>query len=123
MGWANCGEDSKGRKIGYAIEAFCDHPGCTETIDRGLSYACGGMHGVGPDGACEGYFCGNHLRGVHVEDDLPMMCFSCAEAIEKEAKEFPNVEEDEYEELDKIQSEAKAIGSENDETDSDVEAT
>lgn len=65
MGWANCGTDSKGRDIGYAFEATCDHPGCKEKIDRGLAYACGGMHGeYDRDGgyyACEGYFCSKHL--------------------------------------------------------------
>jgi len=56
MGWAFCGEDSQGREIGYAIAATCDHPGCNERIDRGLSYACGGEHGV-TEWSCERYFC------------------------------------------------------------------
>lgn len=59
MGWANCGKDSRGRWIGYAHSAKCDERGCKERIDRGLSYACGGMHGN--DGGCEGYFCAKHL--------------------------------------------------------------
>ena len=65
MGWGDCGEDNKGRPIGYCHEATCDHPGCEAKIDRGLSYACGGMHGEG-ERSCEGYFCGEHL--VYVED-------------------------------------------------------
>lgn len=60
MGWANCGNDSQGRPIGYAVEATCDHPGCKTKIDRGLAYACGGMHGDS-DG-CEKYFCTEHLQ-------------------------------------------------------------
>lgn len=28
MSWADCGEDSKDRPIGWAVEATCDHPGC-----------------------------------------------------------------------------------------------
>lgn len=44
MGWADCGVDSNGRSIGYAFDAICDHPECSEQIDLGLSYACGGMH-------------------------------------------------------------------------------
>ncbi len=48
MGWANCGEDSQGRPIGYAHEGICDHPGCEARIDRGLEFACGGMHGDTP---------------------------------------------------------------------------
>jgi len=45
MGWAHCGHDSKGRSIGYGVRAICDHPGCKADIDRGLDFACGGMHG------------------------------------------------------------------------------
>jgi hypothetical protein len=72
MGWGNCGSDSKGRPIGYVHAATCDHPGCTKKIDRGLAYACGGMHGPGAylggdddvdwqDVSCEGYFCEEHM--------------------------------------------------------------
>lgn len=63
MGWADCGDDSQGRPIGYAHEALCDFEGCDKQIDRGLAYACGGMHGEdNPEGACEGYFCYEHLE-------------------------------------------------------------
>jgi hypothetical protein len=65
MGWGDCGTDRKGRPIGYLHRGKCDHPGCKTKIDRGLSYACGGMHGTG-EGGCEGYFCYEHL--YHVED-------------------------------------------------------
>lgn len=117
MGWADCGKDSKGRSIGYAFIAKCDQPGCKRKIDRGLSYACGGMHGGGV--GCKGYFCSKHLRCVLVEEDNPMMCDACASIIEKEAKDFPNAEEDEFEELDAIKSditeeERKAIQDEED---------
>lgn len=79
MGWGNCGEDSKGRPIGYYHEATCDHPGCDAKIHRGLSYACGGMHGEG-ERSCEGYFCGKHMS--YVEDpskvmDVPQLCETC----------------------------------------------
>lgn len=60
MGWANYGEDSQGRPIGYAHEAICDHPSCDAKIDRGLSYACGDMHGD-DEISCEKYFCDDHL--------------------------------------------------------------
>lgn len=76
MGWASCGTDSQGRPIGYAHEATCDHPGCNAKIDRGLAYACGGMHGDGGhrgDFGCEKYFCGQHLKsGEHDQ-----LCFEC----------------------------------------------
>lgn len=61
MGWSNCGLDSNGRPIGYVFAATCDFEGCEAKIDRGLGYACGGMHGEDdPPGSCEGYFCGKH---------------------------------------------------------------
>lgn len=76
MGWADCGTDSEGRPIGYAFEATCDHPECDAKIDRGLSYACGGMHGEvsvsnGQGGdfvpTCEKYFCEKHLIPVEAD--------------------------------------------------------
>jgi len=61
MGWGYCGEDAEGRPIGYSIEATCDHPGCNAPIDRGLSYACGDMHGFAEAG-CDKYFCSEHRQ-------------------------------------------------------------
>lgn len=84
MGWANCGTDSQGRPIGYAHEATCDHHGCNENIDRGLSYACGGMHGEnGFD--CEKYFCYKHLYFIDADSDdvLGPVCEECRNAYEK----------------------------------------
>lgn len=69
MGWANCGDDTTGRPIGYAYDATCDHPGCDEEIHRGLSYVCGGdMHGDTELG-CEKYFCPSHVTMTRVADD------------------------------------------------------
>ncbi|WP_332822197.1 hypothetical protein [Stutzerimonas kunmingensis] len=77
MGWANCGKDSKGRPIGYAHAAKCDHPGCDADIDRGLSYACGGMHGQN-EVDCEGYFCQKHLQTfVDTGEDSFTVCEAC----------------------------------------------
>jgi hypothetical protein len=79
MGWGDCGVDSKGRPIGYVHPARCDHSGCKEKIDRGLAYACGGMHGK-HDGDCEGYFCAKHLHGVEDPDKRlhsPQLCEAC----------------------------------------------
>lgn len=90
MGWANCGFDSQGRPIGYAHEAICDHPGCDQKIDRGLAYACGGMHGDLGGEACEKYFCGKHLFFVDHEamgyDQLTsgQLCETCY----NDAKEY-----------------------------------
>lgn len=72
MGWGHCGTDGEGREIGYYIDATCDHPECNEEIDRGLGYACGGMHGDGNiynmEIGCEKYFCSAHLNYVGLSD-------------------------------------------------------
>lgn len=83
MGWAHCGKDSKGRSIGYGVPAICDHPGCKTKIDRGLAYACGGMHGNetlgghrdGDIEVCDEYFCEDHRRYNAVADTS--VCFTC----------------------------------------------
>ncbi|KTT56433.1 hypothetical protein NS337_03625 [Pseudomonas oryzihabitans] len=79
MGWGNCGHDSKGRPIGYVHEGTCDHPGCDKEIDRGLGYACGGMHGEG-EHYCEGYFCGDHLWHIEVDGAYIQVCAECRAA-------------------------------------------
>jgi len=85
MGWADCGKDSKGRSIGYAHDATCDHEGCEEPINRGLGCACGGMHGDCGGQACDGYFCEKHLHFVDSEamgfDELRdgMLCGGCVQ--------------------------------------------
>ena len=78
MGWANCGDDSKGRAIGYAHAATCDFAGCAAKIDRGLAYACGGMHGE-ENFACEGYFCSVHMvHGVEtIDGEVTQLCVKC----------------------------------------------
>jgi hypothetical protein len=77
MGWADCGNDSTGRQIGYAFPATCDEPGCDNEIDRGLAYACGDMHGEGVH-YCERYFCYEHL--VYCDAANTWVCRECAEA-------------------------------------------
>jgi len=81
MGWADCGTDSEGRPIGYAFPATCDHPGCDTKIDRGLSYACGNMHGNTNFG-CEGYFCTEHLMMVDKDHDS-QLCPECCKLMEE----------------------------------------
>ena len=81
MGWANCGEDSKGRPIGYAHSAKCDHPQCDAEIDRGLAYACGGMHGE-HEYDCERYFCEKHLsEWVKDGSEYLNVCEECAASL------------------------------------------
>ena len=78
MGWSHCGTDSKGREIGYSIEAKCDALGCDTVINRGLAYACGGMHGES-EYDCEKYFCTEHLVLCEVpEGNVHFFCPQCA---------------------------------------------
>jgi hypothetical protein len=60
MGWSIGYDDGFERFIGYGVPALCDHPGCNEEIDRGLSYVCGGQP-YGGDRGCGLHFCWNHL--------------------------------------------------------------
>lgn len=87
MGWENCGTDSKGRPIGYGHLAICDQYGCKAEIDRGLSYACGGMHGNDMY-SCEKYFCGKHLFMYKLKEAERsiQLCKKCLNYIEKEEK-------------------------------------
>jgi len=82
MGWSSCGTDSKGRPIGYGHRGTCDQVGCKAKIDRGLGYACGGMHGTSP--GCEGYFCGDHLTHRYVPEEQRgvQVCQACAAELD-----------------------------------------
>lgn len=61
MGWSIGYDDNWKRDIGYGVPAVCDHPDCSEEIDRGLSYVCGGEP-YGGDRGCGLYFCSAHLH-------------------------------------------------------------
>ena len=63
MGWSIGFDTNWKRDIGYGVPAKCDHPGCEASIDRGLSYVCGGEPYGGDDG-CGLYFCSDHNWGV-----------------------------------------------------------
>jgi hypothetical protein len=90
MGWGDCGEDSKGRPIGYLFPAICDAPGCAAAIHRGLAYACGGMHGA-LEWACEGYFCEKH-RGncLPIDGDTQAVCDACYAEARRRAIDQPD---------------------------------
>lgn len=47
-----------GRWGGYGVPAYCEHPECSEEIDRGMAFACGGE--PGDDHGCDMYFCEKH---------------------------------------------------------------
>lgn len=89
MSWS-IGYDSKhGRDVGYGVPATCDHPGCGAEIDRGLSFACGGMHEGGEHG-CGLYFCSDHLRYAGDRRDNAQLC-SCCYRGKGEFKPTPDV--------------------------------
>ena len=81
MSWAYCGEDADGRPIGSAVEATCDEDGCDTPIDRGLAYACGGIHGA-DDAACDWYFCYRHLWYAQTPTGAwRQVCRACYDAL------------------------------------------
>lgn len=49
---------------GYGVPAYCEQPECTEEIDRGMSYACGGE--PFSEYGCDRYFCEKHRDTVCV---------------------------------------------------------
>lgn len=69
MGWQVGFDSGWDRWVGYGVPALCDHPGCNEKIDRGLSYVCGGKP-YGGDRGCGLYFCDRHLS-------ITNLCFQC----------------------------------------------
>lgn len=63
MGWSLGYDKNWERDIGYSVPAYCDHPGCNEEIDRGLSYVCCNQQPYGGEDGCGLYFCEKH-RGA-----------------------------------------------------------
>lgn len=79
MGWQVGYDPNWERDVGYGVPAMCDHPGCGEEIDRGLSYVCG-SDVYGGDLGCGLYFCAEHLdRSTYVEADdrYVSLCARC----------------------------------------------
>lgn len=74
MGWAVGYDAERRRDIGYGVPSKCDHPKCSEIIDRGMGYVCGGEHGGGEHG-CGLYFCSAHL--YHAARRAGPLCPRC----------------------------------------------
>lgn len=76
MGWS-IGYDTRWcRDIGYGVPAYCDHSGCGEEIDRGLSFVCGGRPKGGEHG-CGLYFCSKHRRFAGEAREHVELCTRC----------------------------------------------
>lgn len=73
MGWSI--GYSNGRDIGYGVPAVCDYPKCDKEIDRGLSYACGGLDGVEGEIGCGLYFCSEHLNHYRKGQQICPRCY------------------------------------------------
>lgn len=77
MGWSVGFDSNWNRDIGYGVPAYCDYPGCTKEIDRGLSYVCGGEPYGGEKG-CGLYFCEDHLYFHEFRDrEAKQVCHRC----------------------------------------------
>lgn len=76
MGWSIGFDERWNRDIGYGVPARCDHPGCLEEIDRGLSYVCGGQP-YGGDHGCGLYFCSKHKHYAGEKRDNAPLCIRC----------------------------------------------
>lgn len=68
MGWSVGWDYNWNRDIGYGVPAICDHPECSEEIDRGLAYVCCGQQPHGGEYGCGLYFCSEHM-GSHYTDN------------------------------------------------------
>ena len=86
--------DSLGRPIGETFEAICDEPGCCSEINRGLKYACGGVHGK-TDECCDKYFCWGDLVVLSQDEDEDedkrvYCCMKCSMLNDKRFKTYIN---------------------------------
>lgn len=83
MGWGS-GVNDRGEEVGYLIPDVCAAPGCSQVIDRGLAYCCGGLEGeaFGRDGpGCGRYFCAEDLfMGT---GHGAFLCKGCCDAWDK----------------------------------------
>ncbi len=76
MGWSIGFSEALQRDIGYGVPAFCDHPGCTAEIDRGLPYVCG-SEPYGGEHGCGMHFCAEHRQISGLKRHLVELCKRC----------------------------------------------
>ena len=68
MSWSIGEDNDSDRFIGYGVPAHCDHPDCSEKIDRGLAHVCG-SEPWGGDHGCGLFFCEKHLEYADDDED------------------------------------------------------
>lgn len=86
MGWSIGYDSTHQRDIGYGVPAYCDHPGCKNEIDRGISYVCGGEPGGGEHG-CGLFVCTHHQRS---NKHCYQLCQHCADRRRKKLTPSPD---------------------------------
>jgi len=74
MSWSIGYDTNWKRDIGYGVPAYCDHPDCNKTIDRGLAYVCCASQPYGGEHGCGLYFCEDHAK----TGEQSHMCERCA---------------------------------------------
>lgn len=75
MSWAIGYDAHWERDVGYGVPAICDHPDCSNKIDRGLAYVCG-AEPYGGECNCGLFFCPEHQSYPH------QRCERCADEKE-----------------------------------------
>ena len=90
MGYAHYGTPMG--PAGYGITDVCHQEGCSESIDRGLSYLCGSTPGYTDEHGCGEWFCGGHLYMPPAEVSIQGggLCNNCL-------LQFDGVDDDEEE--------------------------
>lgn len=58
MGYSVYYSDKNKRWQGYGVPAYCDHPNCKKTIDRGMGYVC--CDDQDHMYSCGGFYCAEH---------------------------------------------------------------
>ena len=76
MSWDGGYDNNWNCDIGYGVPSICDHPGCNEKIDRGLSFVRGGDP-YGGKHRCGLYFCRDHLTHAGDRRDNAQLCKCC----------------------------------------------
>lgn len=76
MSWAR-GIREDGKEAGYDIPDVCGIDECGVSIDRGISYTCGGTLYFHEGYGCGEWFCSAHL---YLGDQLAFLCPTCSQA-------------------------------------------
>ena len=71
MSWCIGFSKEQNRDVGYGVPAICDHPGCSNAINRGIGYLC--CEDISHVASCQGYFCEDHRHNYTLGDELEDM--------------------------------------------------